>query len=70
MSRIESLKDIKVEDLDKVTGGTLDSSGVSVTVTGVSCPKCKSGNINVLDEDDYGRMKLQCRDCKHIWENE
>lgn len=61
-------KDVTEDNLKKVTGGGLDGSGVMSSVSGVFCPKCGSGDIDMIDfETDCGPYTYQCRKCQHTW---
>lgn len=62
MSKMEELKVDKSEDLEEVTGGARER-----IVYGITCSKCGSNDLEVLQEDIFGRMKLQCLNCQNTW---
>ena len=64
MSINEELKVDKFEDLKKVTGGSQERARV---VYGITCPECGCNDLEVIQKDIFGRMKLQCNNCQNTW---
>ena len=70
MNRMEELKVDKIEDLEEITGGTQERAGGTqerAYVYGIKCQKCGSDDLEVLQKDIFGRMKLHCRSYDYTW---
>ena len=63
MSGTEESKLEKIEDLEGVAGGAQERA----RVRNLACPKCKSNDHEVIQEDIFFRMKLLCKNCGFTW---